>query len=219
MDSGDTRSGIHLGLIPDGNRRWCKKTNTPFFDTITMINETRKRCLSEMKSGGLDNLSLVSSLSIYVLSKDNLGRQDDTLRGVRQALVMILADLERDGQTNFQIEFIGELHLLDQDMRDMCEKIAQLSKIPNPDLRIYAAIAYDPIEDSRRIVNQLDRPQQPPIDMIIRSGEQFRSSGFFPLHSLYSEWFYSEKMFPDITLNDLNRMVGEFTFRKRNFGL
>jgi undecaprenyl diphosphate synthase len=56
------------------------------------------------------------------------------------------------------------------------------------------------------------------IDLVIRSGGQLRSSGFFPLQTLYSEWIYLDELWPDMTQEHINQAINLFLTRKRNFG-
>jgi undecaprenyl diphosphate synthase len=60
--------------------------------------------------------------------------------------------------------------------------------------------------------------EQSNIDILFRSGGEKRISGFFPTKVLYSELFFEKKLWPEITLDDLNRIVKLFKKRERRFG-
>ncbi|MEM4192123.1 MAG: undecaprenyl diphosphate synthase family protein, partial [Candidatus Anstonellales archaeon] len=55
-------------------------------------------------------------------------------------------------------------------------------------------------------------------DIIIRTGGRIRTSGFLPIQSEYSEWFFLEKLWPDFTREDYIKILNEFQTRERNFG-
>ena len=68
---------IHVGIIPDGNRRWCKKNNKDRFEYAAMVqnmimnlyNEYKDKTRSDFK---YPTFNMVKEISVYVLSKDNL---------------------------------------------------------------------------------------------------------------------------------------------------
>jgi undecaprenyl pyrophosphate synthase len=78
--------------------------------------------------------------------------------------------------------------------------------------------AYDPIQDFLLCSNPETRRKQPPIDLVIRTGGDHRTSGFFPFHTLYSEYIFHPKFFPDFTLEDLQKCIIEYQSRERRFG-
>jgi undecaprenyl pyrophosphate synthase len=221
-------SNIHLGIIPDGNRRWCKKNNVHVFDLILMLRNTLynqgQDFINKQKPPSLqlyENLIHIKELSIYILSKDNLiKRDDDTLNMIRHGFKMLIKDLKDSNKMiqlqTIKIQFVGEMHLLPVDIQEMCQCIEQ--ETINGTFVITAAIAYDPIEDSRKFLLNDNRPFQGNIDLVVRTGGEKRSSGFYPLHVLYSEWIYLDMLWPDATLSDLNTCIGEFLKRERRFG-
>ncbi len=56
------------------------------------------------------------------------------------------------------------------------------------------------------------------IDIIIRTGYERRMSGFFPWQTVYAEWFFIDKYFPEFTLDDFINVIKEYYNRKRRFG-
>jgi undecaprenyl diphosphate synthase len=55
-------------------------------------------------------------------------------------------------------------------------------------------------------------------DLIIRTGGEKRTSNFLPWQSVYSEWFFLNKMWPEFTKQDLVKVLNEFNQRERRFG-
>ncbi len=66
------------------------------------------------------------------------------------------------------------------------------------------------------ITKQLYLQSEP--DIIIRPGGEKRVSSFLIWQGVYSEWFFLEKMWPQVTKNDLKMIVDEFSKRQRRFG-
>ncbi|VVB83421.1 Tritrans,polycis-undecaprenyl-diphosphate synthase (GGDP specific) [uncultured archaeon] len=55
-------------------------------------------------------------------------------------------------------------------------------------------------------------------DLIIRTGGEKRTSNFLPWQSVYSEWIFLDKMWPEFTKQDLKTAIKEFQNRERRFG-
>jgi undecaprenyl diphosphate synthase len=60
--------------------------------------------------------------------------------------------------------------------------------------------------------------ERPDLDLVIRTSGEQRSSGFFPAQTLYSEWVYEPKLFPDFTVLDLVAALDAFRARDRRKG-
>ena len=214
-----TLSKVHVGIIPDGNRRWSTMQDCNILEVLPLLRERILRTRSDTR---YTHIGLIREISIYLLSKDNLNkRNDNTLYLIRQAIQTIVDDIQdinRGGviKEMTKIQFVGELHLLDQDVQDQCQFIEAATR--NGSFIVTIALAYDPINDCRKIVQKEDRPEQSDIDIVVRSGGEKRSSGFFPLHTLYSEWYYSPKLFPDITMDDIDDALKYYFSRHRRFG-
>lgn len=211
---------IHIGIIPDGNRRWCTKNNTNMFDLIktlcSMIYKNYDAVLKNKENA--TTLCKIREISLYVLSKDNLTkRKDNTIEIIRHIMTFFLDNNESKNFENLNIRFVGEKHLLPDDLQTLCDMIEK--KTYKGTFTITIAIGYDPIEDSKKLLNyDTSRCYQTDIDLVIRTGGEKRSSGFFPIKTLYSEWIYLDKLWPDLTIYDLEQCIKEFSTRERRFG-
>jgi undecaprenyl diphosphate synthase len=58
----------------------------------------------------------------------------------------------------------------------------------------------------------------PQLDLIIRTSGEKRTSGFMPLQSAYSEWYFSEKHFPDFGIEELHNALKDYETRERRHG-
>jgi undecaprenyl diphosphate synthase len=56
------------------------------------------------------------------------------------------------------------------------------------------------------------------IDLVIRTGKEKRLSGFFPWQTIYSEWFFLDIYFPELTKDILKKVLEDFYERQRRFG-
>ena len=55
-------------------------------------------------------------------------------------------------------------------------------------------------------------------DLVIRPGGEIRTSNFLTWQSIYSEWFFIKKLWPEFTKEDLEACIDEFNKRERRFG-
>jgi len=243
---------VHIGIIPDGNRRWCKKNE---FKLDTLIDNWTKIIIEngiKIVNNRFKYLKEVTELSLYVCSIDNINREDNTknlIYGLIKNIYNIYKNpkelLSEDDKyellkdyteekfqkiidyystliENTNINFIGEVSLLPPDIQEILSEIIILSgKTDNSKYTINVAIAYDYKKDlinegTHKIKNYNRR--QSDIDLVFRSGGEFRTSGFFPTKILYSELFFSKKLWPEITFSDINNTIRKFYKRNRRFG-
>lgn len=212
---------IHLGIIPDGNRRFLKKISNK--NLITIWEDNFKRLINEFikeKDNKYENLKKINEISIYVCSIDNLKRDDNTRENVFTVLksILILIKNELFIKDLVNINFIGDIHLLPKDLQKLMKESKQMLK--GDRLKINLAIAYDYNKDIQnfKIINSNYRRNQSNIDLVFRSGGEKRLSGFFPTKTIYSELFFNDKLWPEITLKDLDLVLDEFSQRNRRFG-
>ena len=218
---------IHVGIIPDGNRRWCKQNNKSRQDYADMIQYVIKKVYNEYRvkielapeqeqALPYESFRLVDEISIYVLSKDNLLKRTDETMLLIEKTMDIICTLMRIESNKHLIKFdvYGDVSLLPPAIQTQIADCVRLSKGTFP---IHLAIGYDPIEDSALYLEEgLESRRQ--IDLVIRSGGQIRSSGFFPLQTLYSEWIYFDDLWPDMTQAKFNKALLDYLGRQRNFG-
>jgi len=160
---------------------------------------------------------LISEVSIYILSKDNLQRNDNTIELIKKTIdfCKTLLSTPKYGEM-FSVSIHGNCDLLPLDIRELIEECKSFAKGTFP---LHLAIAYDPLEDSQLFLEEIKNgTSRTQIDLVIRSGGQLRSSGFFPLQTLYSEWIYLDELWPDMTQEHINQAINLFLTRKRNFG-
>jgi len=163
---------VHLGIIPDGNRRWCKK-NEYDLNTLTkhwthlILSRLNKYLSNDTNIDKYKYLKQIDEISLYVCSIDNINRNDNTptliLNLIRQICDMFKnpnkylesAPLNIINRTkekyknniNLQINFVGDTELLPEDIQNMITELYEESKMyQNPNgkkFTINIAIAYD----------------------------------------------------------------------------
>lgn len=117
------------------------------------------------------------------------------------------------------VRFFGVDACLPARMRAVRDAIASIFGRPTAavsSITVNVALGYDPIEDTRSYLRDPDR--RTPIDLVLRTSGEVRTSGFFPMQTLYSEWGFVESLFPDLTVSDVARELARYKTRERRFG-
>lgn len=214
----------HIGIIPDGNRRWAKQNNMDLTEAYWLAMQKITACCDALFRKG------VSSVSVYLLSKDNILRAREDLQAVVIAETRMLRELipalKRD--LGVRVYLAGNPVSLPPEFRaalqDVCEPgNGQADPFP----RLYLLAGYDAYEevtaaraaigsDPDHLISALSVPVE--LDVVIRTGADRRISGFLPLQCKYAELFFETYYFPDITPERVLAILDEFRSRSRRFG-
>lgn len=229
---------VHLGIIPDGNRRWCKNNNITYDFLIehwlnNMIIKNIKLLIKYNEK--YKQLTEIRNLSLYVSSIDNIYREDKThelgfmlIRKLYKLFTCIELYLEEFEEyerekidkifKEFSLNIIGDIELLPEDIQNILNKAKSL--LSGSKYSINIAIGYDYNKESFTQENNNKNyiREQSNIDLVFRSGGEKRLSGFFPTKTIYSELYFIDKFFPDINLDDINDAITEYKKRNRRYG-
>lgn len=215
----------------DGNRRWAKKLSN---------------VISYGHASGGDNIENILSLcldaqieyvSMWALSKENiLERSDIEIAGIFQLFRDKIPKLiEKLIQNSIRLDIVWDLWLVPPDIRTLLLDAIEQTKEWNKMTCIFA-IAYsgqdeiirgikrllaegiDPKSlDEKTFLTYLDTGKYPPPDLIVRTGWAIRHSGFFLYHSAYSEYFFSDTLWPDFSKKDFDSALEFYENTQRNF--
>lgn len=211
-----------VGVIPDGNRRWARKNRIPLSDAywITM----RKIAMTVETLFRLG----ASSVSVYLLSKDNLGRSRNDLQAVLEAEQRLLTDLlpRIKDELGLKVFHAGDQEALPPSFVRGLSLICDTDQFPrNVVPSLFLCAAYDPLDEVVTcLLSQNDVcvenfwvPHK--IDLVIRTGGDQRLSGFLPLQCSYAEFFFEPYYFPEIDEERLGKVISDFCrSRERRFG-
>ncbi len=222
---------VHLGFIPDGNRRWCRKHKKAL-----IVENLKAAWLGHLchvardcpgaKPSRWKHLACINELSLYVCSIDNVRRSDDTMTAICEFLrevVPTFVDWRNqliDGA--IQVNVIGSIHELEPDVRDLLRKLSDLYESVDPLFTLNLAVAYDYEADVRNhgvyTDPEYDTRRVSQLDMVVRTGGDQRLSGFFPTKTFYAELFFLKKFWPEMDLDGVDAAVRKLLKRERRFG-
>lgn len=220
------KSGLrHVGIIMDGNGRWAQKRALPRELGHVSGAKNFKTIVRYCKSIG------IRCVTVYAFSTENWKRPEREVKALLKLLDGYI-DEARD-ETEFDFRFIGDRSVLDP---RFSERMTRLEEVTRGRLcRVNIALNYGGRSEIVHAVNEalkngvesfdeetlskyLYTGDSPDPDLIIRTGAECRLSNFLTWQSAYSELIFSDKMWPDFTVGDVDAAVIEFSGRKRRFG-
>lgn len=208
----------HVGIIPDGNRRWAQRRGVDLWYAYEVGYAKLRTIVRYLFDIGVRNIS------VYAMSLDNFIK-----RGAHEIGILLrlaekgFRELREDRDINekgIRVVVIGELDHLPANVRKEALKLMeQTGKGRNGTL--YIAFLYSVQEEIRRSLSAGIKPftlSMPPLDLIIRTGGMRRVSGFLPLAAVYAELYFTDTLWPDITIEEIGRALEWFSLVQRKFG-
>ena len=225
----------HIAIIMDGNRRWAKQNNLNYKIGHKTGAETLEKIAKHANKIGL------KALTVYAFSTENWKRSEEEVGALMLLLKNYLDRFSKDCDVeNIRINIIGNINVLEEGLKYSIINAMEKTK-NNTGLVLNIAINYGGRDEITRavkkiaeeitenkikieeineqlIASHLDTKNQPEPDLIIRTGGEIRLSNFLTWESVYSEFLFMEKYWPDFTEEDLDNAINVFQNRKRNFG-
>ena len=220
----------HIAIIMDGNGRWAKNRGLPRTAGHIAGAKAFKNIARYCNKIGL------KYLTVYAFSTENWKRPEDEVNGIMNLLRDYLKDAENFKDENIRVRFIGDRAPLADDIKALMAKNEEDSKNATG-LTLYIAINYggrdEIVKAVQKIVesgvNSEDINEQlisdslytfdcPDPDFIIRSSGEYRLSNYLIWQSAYSEFWYSDILWPDFKEKDLEKAIDDFLKRNRRFG-
>ena len=223
----------HIAFIPDGNRRWAKGNGLTATDGHRegFVEATPRVCMRLWKLG-------VHTVTIWGSSIANLTREKEEVENFFTYCELLLQKMLPIAHTQgIKIIHLGRKDLMPDSTRMLMEK-AEKETITYSNNVLNLAINFSGRDDIVRackrlcekgvglesitedmISQTLDTASQsfPEPDLIVRTAGEYRLSGFMMWQSLYAEFFYTHKNFPEIDNSVLAQAIVDFGHRQRTF--
>jgi undecaprenyl diphosphate synthase len=225
----------HIAIIMDGNGRWAKKRLFPRVLGHRKGAEALDRLLKDADGMGVEHIT------VYAFSTENWKRAEDEVKGLMNLMREYIQDYIRDNATSrLKIDSIGDLSVLDEDIQRDIKTLKEISK-DKPGINLHIAINYGGRDELKRAMQaiadkvkagelapeditedtvsaHLDSAGVPDPELIIRTSGEYRLSNFLPWQSAYSEFWFTDKLWPDFNINDLKEAIAAYQNRDRRFG-
>ena len=211
----------------DGNNRWSIKNSKTKFDAYS---KGAQKLISV--SEYIFKNSNVRYISAFALSNNNLYRAKSIINILKNILSDYLDDEKNISRLNFQIIFFGDLSFLGKKLIDKIKKLEKFKKNKKKKLLIF--LNYSGRKDIKMQYNQrniisdnqnnsfnknLATNNIPDPEILIRTGGYQRISDFMLYQIAFTELFFLKKLWPDISNNDVKKIISNFKLIKRKFGL
>ena len=225
----------HLAIIMDGNRRWAR---AHALDIALGHNEGALNLKRICKAAAN---SYISYLTVFAFSSENWKRsakEIDALMGLMRRFLM--QETDELMAENVQLKIIGDRSVFADDLKQLFDMVEQKTS-RNTGLVLTIAVNYGGRHDIAQAVVALSRQLSkgfeisedravtavkshlmtqdlPDVDMLVRTGGEKRISNFLLWDISYAELYFSDKLWPDFTEDDLADALDDYASRNRRFG-
>lgn len=218
----------HIAIVMDGNGRWAGRRFMPRLVGHKQGVESLRRCARACQQRG------VRVLTVFAFSSENWNRPQDEVSGLMELMGVALArevpDLHKEG---VRIHFVGERASLSEKVRAGLAQAEALTA-GNTSLVLNVCFNYGGRWDLAQAAAalaargeaiteaSLDRAlalaHVPDPDLVIRTGGEMRISNFLLWQAAYSEFYFSDKLWPEFDAAALDQAIAAYAQRERRFG-
>lgn len=231
----DLKIPEHVAIIMDGNGRWAKKRMLPRTAGHAQGSQVVEKICEDAYNLG------IKYLTVYAFSTENWKRSKDEVDAIMKLLEKYLKDcIKRSSKNNMRVRVIGDISRLDEKLQ---EKIIELERVSsgNTGLCFQVALNYGGRDEIIRGIRKaaekvrnnellpediteekfeefLDTKGIPDPDLVIRTSGEMRISNFLIWQCSYSEFYFSDVLWPDFNKNELIKALDYYAHRDRRFG-
>jgi undecaprenyl diphosphate synthase len=226
---------LHVAVIMDGNGRWAEAQGLPRTAGHHAGGETVRRIVEAAPGAG------VSVLTLFAFSSDNWRRPAREVWALMRLFSSYLqSETEKCLKNGVRVTLVGRRDRLSP---PLCAAVEETERATARGRALHLRLAIDySARDSivraaerlraegevsrqrfARLLNEagggdVEASPAPDVDLLIRTGGEQRLSDFLLWESAYAELYFTRRMWPDFTAEDLRQAVREFHARERRFG-
>ncbi len=220
----------HIGIIMDGNRRWARSRGLPGILGHREGVKAVERTLIAAKELG------IPCVSLYAFSTENWKRPKSEVLGLMGLLKYYMKlKLEELNKENARIRFAGNISALSEDIQEILLDAEQKTR-NNDSMQLVVCLNYGGRQEILDAVNKmigdgvslpvtedvfrkyLYLPDLPDPDLLIRTSGELRMSNFWLWQGSYSEFYFTDKFWPDFGKPDLEMAIADYYRRERRYG-
>jgi undecaprenyl diphosphate synthase len=221
----------HVAIIMDGNGRWAEKRGLDVSEGHHAGFENLQRVVADFAKRG------VGYLTMYAFSTENWDRPESEVNGILELAIAVIAhEAQQLHENGVRIKHLGRVDRLSDELR---EELGQAVQMTENNTGLTLGIAFDyggraeiadaakkMIEDGisaseideKKFSEYLYTSDMPDVDLLIRTGGDFRISNFLLWQTAYSEFYSSEILWPDFYSEHIDAAFESFGVRQRRFG-
>ena len=225
----------HIAIIMDGNGRWAKKRFMPRKLGHRAGAQALNKLVQEANKMGIEHIT------VYAFSTENWKRSEEEVSALMDLLKEYIGDYIKDNaKSNVKIDVIGDLSKFDQELQDKINELTEISFMKTG-LNLHIALNYGGRDEIVRGIKKLyddlknglisendisedtfssylDTKNIPDPELIIRTSGELRLSNFLPWQAAYSEFYFTDKLWPDFDIKEFKKAIEQLQSRDRRFG-
>lgn len=224
--------GIHVAIIPDGNRRWAKKKSRPVVFGHKKGAETLENVLKWSAK-----YPEIKMISIYALSTENLNRTEDELKGLwniyKSNLEKVL-ESEEIRKNQIRVKILGDHKAWNSDTKKVAKEVMVNTKNYGKSV-LNILLAYGGKFEIMNSISHLLKTKmkklpvtgklfedflmvKKPVDLVIRTGGQHRLSNFLLYQAAYSEIYFTDTLWPDFSKREFDKIIKWYKSQQKKLG-
>ncbi len=225
----------HVAIILDGNGRWAKKKGMPRnYGHAQGSKNVERICEDAYKMG-------IKYLTVYAFSTENWKRPKDEVDALMNLLRNYMKTCLKTAEKNRMcVKVLGDKTALDEDIRNRIADLEEATK-DNEGLHFQIALNYGSRDEMLRAMRRmcedckdgriepeqideslfeayLDTKGIPDPDLMIRTSGEQRLSNYLLWQLAYSEFYFTDVLWPDFTKKELQKAIEYYNGRDRRFG-
>lgn len=221
----------HVAIIMDGNGRWAmRQKHERLFGHQNAMTAVRQAVEAAVQLG-------VKYLTLYTFSTENWNRPQAEIDGLMELLIKAVRDETKTlMDNNVRLQTIGDISRIPERSRSKLQECID-ETAGNTSTTLILALSYssrwEVAEALRQICREGLRPEEigeetlrrylatrdyPDPDLLIRTGGELRVSNFLLWQMAYTEFYFSEQLWPDFRHEDFYAAVLDYQRRQRRFG-
>lgn len=232
-EENDIKIPAHIAIIMDGNGRWARlRGKSRIYGHKKGVETVRKIVKYASRIG-------VKYLTLFTFSTENWDRPKREVDGLMKMFSMLLKqELPELYKNNVKIYFIGRKNKISKELLDNIKNAEEVTR-ENTGLKLILAVDYggrQEIVDACKTVckkmktNQIEQldnvefskflylPDVPDPDLVIRTSGEFRISNFLLWQTAYSEFYFTNVLWPDFDEKEFDKAIQDYSKRERRFG-
>lgn len=225
----------HIAIIMDGNGRWAQaQGKNRVAGHKAGVDSVRAVVKAARKAG-------IEALTLFAFSSENWQRPEQEVSVLMDLFMYVLTkEVKRLHKNNIRFQVVGDLSRFSAKLQKSIAKSEQLTA-ENTGMVLSVAANYGGRWDIANAAKQLASQVQdndislddinenslhkhtclanlPSLDLLIRTGGDYRISNFLLWQAAYAEFYFTEVLWPDFNEDEFERAVNTFVQRERRFG-
>lgn len=226
---------VHVAIIMDGNGRWAQNRGLPRSAGHAAGTEALRDIIRASDDWG------IKALSIYAFSTENWSRSKEEVGALMSLLLKYFAsEIDELDEKNVCIRILGDVEGLPEAQREAVKNAMKRTEL-NTGLKLNIALNYgghaELIQAAQKLAQKVANGDMrieditkeafedelytfdlPPVDLLIRTSGEVRTSNFLPWQTAYAEMVFDNTLWPDYDRACYLKNLREYASRDRRFG-